>query len=86
MPTTLPNTTVETDMINSYTDLKTKFSTTKGEENILVNQMAGGYSEQGMTSAAEAANTVATTLGGAQYLALKQLAYDRLVEYYGTLN
>ena len=86
MPTVLPNTTVETDMINSYTDLRTKFSTTKGEENILCNQIAAGYTEQGMTSAAEAANTVATALGGAQYLALKQQAYDRVVDYYNTLN
>ncbi len=86
MPTVLPNTTVETDMINSYTGLKTKFSTTKGEANILVQQIATGYTEEGMTSAEEAAAAVSGTLGGAQYLALKQQAYDRVVKYYESLG
>ena len=86
MPTTLPNTTVETDMINSYTDLKTKFSTTKGEENLLLNLIVAGYTEQGMGSAAETAGTIASSWGGAQYLALKQQAYDRIVAYYESLN
>ena len=86
MPTVLPNTTVETDMINSYTDLKTKFSTTKGEANILIDQISAGYTEEGMTSADEAAATVSGTMGGAQYLALKQQAYDKLVKYYESLG
>ena len=86
MPTTLPNTTVENDMINSYTDLKTKFSTTKGEENMLLNLISAGYTEQGMASAAETAATITSTWGGAQYLALKQQAYDRLVAYYQSLG
>jgi len=86
MPTVLPTTTVENDMINSYTDLKTKFSTTKGEENLLVNQIAAGYTAEGMGSAEEAASYVTNTMGGLQYLALKQQAYDRLVAYYNSLN
>ena len=86
VPTVVPNTTVENDMINSYTDLKTKFSTTKGESNAFVSIIASGYTEEGMGSAAEAAETVKTTWGGAQYLALKQQAYNRLVDYYNSLN
>ncbi len=86
VPTVLPNTTVETDMINSYTDLRTKFSTTKGEANILINQVAAGYAEEGMTSAEEAAATVSGAMGGAQYLALKQQAFDRIVKYYESLG
>ena len=86
VPTVLPNTTVENDMINSYTDLRTKFSTTKGESNAFVSIIASGYTEEGMGSAAEAAETVKTTWGGAQYLALKQQAYNRLVDYYNSLN
>ena len=86
VPTVLPNTTVETDMINSYTDLKTKFSTTKGEANILIDQIAAGYTEEGMGSAEEAAATVQNAWGAKQYLALKQQAWDRLVAYYETLN
>ena len=86
VPTVLPTTTVENDMINSYTDLKTKFSVSKGDANVLVNIIAAGYVDEGMGSAAEAAATVQTAMGGVQYLALKQQAYDRLVAYYATLN
>ena len=86
VPTVLPNTTVETDMINSYTELKTKFSTTKGEANILIDQIAAGYTEEGMSTAEEAAATVSGAMGGAQYLALKQQAFDRLVKYYESLG
>ncbi len=86
VPTVLPTTTVENDMINSYTDLKTKFSTSKGDANVFCSIIAAGYTEEGMGSADEAANTVNTAWGGVQYLALKQQAYDRLVAYYATLN
>jgi len=86
VPTVLPNTKVENDMINTYTDLRTKFSPNKGDANILCDQIAKGYTEEGMSSSAEAVTTVSTTWGGAQYLQLKQLAWDRLVEYYDTLN
>ena len=86
VPTVLPNTTVELDMINQYTDLKTKFDSTKNGANILVDLIAKGYTEQGMNSAAESANTISTTWGCAQYLALRQQAWDRLVAYYETLN
>ena len=86
VPTVLPNTKVENDMINAYTDLKTKFSPNKGDANILCDQIAKGYTEEGMSSSAEAVTTVSTTWGGAQYLQLKQLAWDRLVDYYDTLN
>ncbi len=85
VPTVLPTTTVENDMINSYTDLKTKFSTSKGDANVFCTIIASGYVEEGMGSADEAANTVNTAWGGIQYLALKQQAYDRLVAYYNTL-
>ena len=86
IPTVLPNTKVENDMINSYTDLKTKFSPNKGDANLLVDQICFGYTAEGMNSADEAVTTVTTAWGGAQYLQLKQLAWDRLVEYYETLN
>ena len=86
VPTVLPTTTVENDMINSYTDLKTKYDTAKGGENVFVSIIAFGYTAEGMGSADEAANTVSTAWGGVQYLALKQQAYDRLVSYYATLN
>ena len=86
VPTVLPNTKVENDMINTYTDLRTKFSPNKGDANILCAQICAGYTEEGMSNAAEAVATVSGAWGGAQYLQLKQLAWERLVEYYETLN
>jgi len=86
VPTVLPTTTVENDMINGFTDLKTKFSNAKGDENLFVDQIAKGYTVEGMTSAEGSADYVMNTMGGTQYLALKQQAYDRLVAYYNTLN
>ena len=86
VPTVLPNTKVENDMINTYTDLKTKFSLNKGEANILCDQIAAGYTQDGMNNAEEAVATTTTAWGGAQYLQLKQLAWERLTAYYETLN
>ena len=48
--------------------------------------IAGTLDLEGFDTAADAANTVAQTWRGAQYLALKQDAYNRLVAYYETLN
>jgi hypothetical protein len=73
-------------MVNTFTDLKTKFSTTKGEENILCNQISAGYTLEGMTNASEAVATTTGAWSGAQYLQLKQMAWDRLVEYYNSMN
>jgi putative aldouronate transport system substrate-binding protein len=86
IPTVLPHETVENDMINSYTDLKTKFSNAKGDENYFVDQIAKGYTVEGMGSAQASADYVLNTMSGKQYLDLKQDAYDRLVSYYNTLN
>ena len=85
VPTVLPNTSVETDKINSYATLKSGFSSSKNEANYLVDIIVGGFTLEGMGSAAEAANTVAETMSGKQYLMLKQDAYDRLMDYYQTL-
>jgi len=86
IPTVVPNTTVETDKINEYTDLKTKFSQQKGEANVLCDLIVSGYGAEGMGSADECVKSVNETWGGSQYLALKQMAYDRLTAYYATLN
>lgn len=86
IPTVLPTTTVENDMINSFTDLKTKFSSSKGDANSFVSIIASGYTEEGMGSAAEAVKTVSDSMGGNQYLQLKQMAWERLTAYYDTLN
>ncbi|MBQ4186612.1 MAG: hypothetical protein II642_01885, partial [Firmicutes bacterium] len=86
MPTVLPTTTVESDTINSYTDLAQKFSTAKGAENVLVDIIVKGLTIEGFSSAAEAVQTVSSAYSGLQYLTLKQDAYNRIVAYYNTLN
>ena len=86
VPTVLPNTTVENDQIKTYTDLTTKFSAAKGGENILVDQIVKGYAVEGMGNAEESANYIATSMGGAQYLALKQSAWNRIQAYYEAMS
>ena len=86
IPTVLPNTKDENDMIGGYTALAEKFSTAKGKANILVDLIAGICAEEGFDTAASAAGTVSSAMNGAQYLALKQDAFDRLVTYYETLK
>jgi putative aldouronate transport system substrate-binding protein len=86
IPTVLPNTKDENDMIGGYTALTEKFSTSKGKANVLVDLIAGICAEEGFDTAASAAGTVSSAMNGAQYLALKQDAFDRLVTYYETLK
>ena len=85
VPTVLPNTTVENGMINELADLSTKYNEGKGGQNLFIDQIVNGYAVEGMGSAEESAAYVADTMGGAQYLFLKQAAWTRLVEYYNTL-
>jgi len=85
VPTVLPNTTVENNMINEYVDLTEKFNDAKGKQNLFIDQIVSGYAVEGMSSAEESAAYVQGSMGGKQYLALKQRAWDRLVEYYNAL-
>ena len=87
VPTVLPNTKAENDMLNQYTQLTAngRFSSAKDGENLFVNQIANGYAEEGMGSAAASAAKIADEWGGKQYLALKQDAWDRVLDYYNTL-
>ena len=85
VPTVLPNTTVENGMINELADLSTKYNEGKDGQNLFIDQIVNGYAVEGMGSADESAAYVADTMGGAQYLFLKQAAWTRLVEYYNTL-
>ncbi len=86
VPTVLPNTTVENGMINELADLSTKYNEAKGGQNLFIDQIVNGYAVEGMGSADESAAYVADTMGGAQYLFLKQAAWTRLVEYYNSLT
>ncbi len=85
IPTVLPNTKEESAMISGYTELANNFSTAKGKVNILVDQIVGGYTVEGMGSAEQAAALVSGTWNGTNYLSLKQDAYDLLLDYYAEL-
>ena len=84
VPTVLPTTKAENDMINTYTQLTAngRYSQNKGGENIFVNEIVAGYAEEGMGNAEASATKVATEWGGKQYLALKTDAWNRLLAYY----
>ena len=86
VPTVLPNTTVENNMINEYADLSTKYNMAKGGQNLFIDQIVNGYAVEGMGSADESAAYVADSLGGMQYLFLKQEAWTRLQDYYANLT
>ena len=86
VPTVLPNTKQENDMIAGYSELTTKFNSAKGKQNLFVDQVVAGYAVEGMGSAEESAAYVAKEMSGKQYLMLKQRAWDRLQEYYVNLS
>ena len=86
VPTVLPSYTTESDMISSYTDLSSKFSLNKDGDNILVDIIASGYTEEGMSNGPETAAYVANNMSGKQYLSLRNEQWDRLLEYYDTIG
>ncbi len=86
IPTTLPNTKVELDAINGFTELINQFSTSKGGTNILVNQIASGYTLDGASDAQSSAEKVKTEWSGIQYLYYKQSAWNRALKFYQNLN
>ncbi len=86
VPTVLPNTQNENETLKSYSQLSEKFNSAKGGANVFVDVIVSGFITEGMFSAEEAVDTVAETLGGADYLFLKQEAWDRLQTYYAELS
>ena len=88
VPTVLPNTKVENDELNTYTQLTAngKFSAAKGGENLFVDIIAKGFTEAGLMTPEEAANTVFMDWFGEFYLELKTTAWERVQEYYAELN
>jgi putative aldouronate transport system substrate-binding protein len=94
VPTTLPNTKTENDAISKLTALSSdgKFSQSgdkdgKHPENLLIDVIVNGYNlYDGIESRETLLEVVKNTYGTSQYLTLKQLAWERLVEYYEGLN
>ncbi|MDO4960537.1 MAG: hypothetical protein Q4E57_01590 [Eubacteriales bacterium] len=82
VPTTLPTTKEDNEKLGSYTDLTNKFSQNKDGENMFVDIIVGGYTEEGMTNAAEAAAAVNDKMSGKQYLMYLEAAWEELLDYY----
>ena len=93
VPTTLPNTKAENDAISKLTDLsangkfsQSKDSDTASPENLLIDVIVYGYKGDGLDSRAALLDTVNNVYGSAQYITLRQLAWERLLEYYENLE
>lgn len=88
VPTVLPNTKVENDMISGFTELgsKGRFGQNKDGQNLFVDIICGGYTGEGTSSAAETVSTVTDLWNGKQYLTLKDGAWKKLVAYYNEVN
>ena len=84
IPTVLPNTKSETDMINSYAELTSngKFAAGKGGENLFVDIIAKGLTD----TPENLASTVTNDWHGKQYLALRTSAWKKLAAYYEGLQ
>jgi putative aldouronate transport system substrate-binding protein len=85
VPTVLPLTSVEEQQIKDFAELSTNFSTSKGKVNYLVDLIAGGFTIEGMGSAASAVYTVSETWNGKTALYIRNGAWELLQDYYESL-
>ena len=86
VPTVLPNDKNENETLKSYSSLAEMFNSAKGGANAFVDLIVNGFTLEGMFSADEAVASIADGMGGADYLYLKQEAWDRLQTYYAELS
>ena len=82
VPTVLPTTTVENTTISGYTELTDRFNQQKDGSNMLLEIIVSGYTDAAMQDAQSTADNVANNWSGKQYLALKQGAWERDVDFY----
>ena len=85
VPTVLPLTSVEEDQIKAFSELSNNFSTAKNKVNYLVDIIAGGFTIEGMSSAASSAYTVSDTWNGKTALYIRNGAWELLQDYYESL-
>ena len=86
VPTVLPTTKEDNQLLGNLTDLTEKFATSKDGQNVLVDLIVNGFTLEGMSSPEAAAATVTDTMSGAQYLDVKNLAWADLLDYFSSLN
>jgi len=82
VPTVLPTTKEDNQALGNLTELTEKFGAAKDSQNYLVDIIVNGFTIEGMTSPEAAAEYVKTTMGGEQYLDIKQMAWEELLVYY----
>ena len=85
VPTVLPTTKEDNQALGNLTDLTEKFSTSKDGANVLIDIIVNGFTVEGMTSPEDAVTYVKDTMGGAQYLDIKQMAWEDLLDYFESL-
>ena len=87
VPTVLPTSKADNDLINTYTDLINQFSSAKGDDkvSVLVDIIANGFSFEGFSDPEEAAQTVEDLWNGAAYLGIKEWAWEDIQDYYTSL-
>ena len=86
VPTVLPTTKNENQELGTYTELNSKFQSGKGQENVFVDIIVSGFTAEGMGDAEEAAEYVADNMMGAQYLDIKEGAWEALLDYYAEIT
>ena len=86
VPTVLPTTKEDNQALGGYDELNTKFQSGKNQENVLVDIIASGFTAEGMGSPEEAAEYVAEEMSGEQYLDIKEIAWEELLDYYETIK
>ncbi len=86
VPTVLPTTKEDNESLGKLTDLTEKFGTSKDSQNLFVDIIVSGFTLEGMTSPEASAEYVKDTMGGAQYLDIKEIAWEELLDYYASLG
>ena len=88
VPTVLPTTKQENDIINGYVELGStgKFASSKDNMNLLVDIIRYGYTGEGTSSKDVTLNSVQKTWNGENYLEIKNDAWLRLQAFYSKLS
>ena len=86
VPTVLPTTKNENQELGTYTELNSKFQSGKDQENAFVDIIASGFTAEGMGDPEEAAEYVTDNMMGAQYLDIKEGAWEALLDYYAEIT
>ncbi|MDO5435413.1 MAG: hypothetical protein Q4G19_03490 [Clostridia bacterium] len=86
VPTVLPTTKEENTQLKDYTQLNSSFDGGKGGNNEFVNIIAKGFIAEGMGDPESAAAYVADTMMDAQYLDIKEGAWEALLDYFAAIN